>query len=75
MRTFSAPSFTLGATMGDTILSQLLVQVLGTLIAPFPAVVGTLLYYDLRIRKEGFDIQMLVEAMGDPAPVREVPAY
>lgn len=68
-------SFTLGTIMGDTLLTQLLVQVLGTLIAPFPAVVGTLLYYDLRIRKEGFDIQALVEAMGDPTPTREVPAY
>lgn len=35
---------------------------------PFPAVVSTLLYYDLRIRKEGFDIAMLMESAAGPAP-------
>lgn len=32
----------------------------GILFTPFVTVVGTMLYYDLRIRKEGFDIEMLV---------------
>ena len=35
---------------------------------PFPSVVATLLYYDLRIRKEGFDIQMLMQQMGGGVP-------
>ncbi|HET7229068.1 MAG TPA: hypothetical protein VFJ16_03665 [Longimicrobium sp.] len=48
---------------GPSVTSLMLVQVLVALLAPFPAVVGTVLYYDLRIRKEGFDIQMLMEAM------------
>lgn len=42
------------------------------LFSAFPAVVATLLYYDLRIRKEGFDVQMLLDAMG-PAPADEQP--
>ncbi|HEX9937132.1 MAG TPA: hypothetical protein VGB15_08410 [Longimicrobium sp.] len=59
--------FAVGAVLGPSIWTNLLVQVVATLLAPFPAVVGTLLYYDLRIRKEGFDIQMLMEQMGDGA--------
>ncbi|HET7229067.1 MAG TPA: hypothetical protein VFJ16_03660 [Longimicrobium sp.] len=48
-------------------------NVVTVLLAPFPAVVATLMYYDLRIRKEGFDIQALMEAMG-PASATETPA-
>jgi hypothetical protein len=63
----------LGLLLGDTTTANVLVQVVATLMTPFPAVVGTVLYYDLRIRKEAFDIQMLVDAMG-PGPVQETPA-
>jgi hypothetical protein len=45
----------------------------GVLFAPFVAVVGTLLYYDLRIRKEGFDIQMLATELDTLVPA-ESPA-
>ncbi|MGE5532116.1 MAG: hypothetical protein ACM3VW_08385 [Bacteroidota bacterium] len=30
-----------------------------------------LLYYDLRVRKEGFDLELLAQAMGSPAPAYE----
>jgi hypothetical protein len=30
-----------------------------------------LLYYDLRVRREGFDLELLAQAMGSPAPVYE----
>ena len=56
--------FVLGAVFGATTTTQVLAQVVAVLMAPFPAVVGTVLYYDLRIRKEAFDIQMLMESMG-----------
>jgi hypothetical protein len=56
----------LGVTLGSGPASSVLIQGMVALIAPFPAVVATLLYYDLRIRKEGFDIQMLMEAVGGP---------
>jgi hypothetical protein len=45
---------------GGEEIKRLLDVLTGAVFAPFVAVVGTLLYYDLRIRKEGFDIEMLV---------------
>jgi hypothetical protein len=39
------------------------------LLYPFVGVVGTLLYYDLRIRKEGFDLEILARSMGEAAPL------
>jgi hypothetical protein len=54
--------------------AQLLGQVLLTALYPLPATVTVLLYYDLRIRNEAFDIQMLMDAAqglepaGVPAP-------
>lgn len=41
------------------------------LIHPFGAVVGTVLYYDLRVRKEGYDVQLMAEQIGG-APVPAV---
>jgi hypothetical protein len=43
-------------------------DVMQILIVPLQPVVLTLLYYDLRIRKEGFDIEMLAAELGLPAP-------
>jgi hypothetical protein len=34
---------------------------------PFVAAVTTLVYFDLRVRKEGFDLALLAERMGGPA--------
>lgn len=39
---------------------------LGALLAPFSNAVVVLLYYDQRVRKEGLDVQLAVEAMGSP---------
>lgn len=57
---------------GDTI-GNLADMLAGVMLAPFVAVVGTLLYYDLRIRKEGFDIEMLVAEV-NALGASEVPA-
>jgi hypothetical protein len=35
---------------------------------PFPAAVTAVVYYDLRVRKEGFDLQLLAERLGVTAP-------
>ena len=35
----------------------------GVLLQPFSAAVATVLYYDLRIRKEGFDLQLLADQL------------
>jgi len=37
---------------------------LNFLLGPFEVVARTLLYYDLRIRKEGFDLQVMAESLG-----------
>jgi len=47
-------------------LCQLVGQVL---IAPIGAAAFNLLYYDLRIRKEGFDLEMLAERLGSPRAI------
>lgn len=46
-----------------------------TLTAPISILAFVLLYYDVRVRKEGFDIQMLAANMGQgaPTPVGSVP--
>jgi hypothetical protein len=75
-----APAFVLGALTGvvavtgveipESLLSGLALAIdyLGQiLVAPLGTVAITLLYYDLRIRKEGFDLEMLSEAMHAPA--------
>lgn len=36
----------------------------GLLVAPFPAIALTLLYYDQRVRREGFDIAVLEDRLG-----------
>ena len=51
--TFSAASF----------LLQLLGALLSILIFPFLYVVTTVLYYDMRVRKEGFDLEMLASSL------------
>ncbi len=38
------------------------------IVTPFQAAVTTVLYYDLRVRREGFDLQLLADQLGAPAP-------
>jgi hypothetical protein len=38
------------------------------LVQPFTAAVTTVLYYDLRVRHEGYDLQVLADQLGLPAP-------
>ncbi|HEY5087517.1 MAG TPA: hypothetical protein VII66_09190, partial [Gemmatimonadaceae bacterium] len=64
-----------GAILGQTIMSlsngaiaavgQL---VLITAISPFSTVVATLLYYDIRIRREGYDIELMAQALNATSP-------
>ena len=40
----------------------------GTIIsAPFQAAIVTVIYYDLRVRKEAFDVELLTEQLEAPA--------
>jgi hypothetical protein len=65
--------------LGYAAASQSLLVVLGTallgaLVGPFSNAVVTLLYYDQRVRKEGLDVQLAVEAMGGEGQSAAVPA-
>ncbi|HKV94836.1 MAG TPA: hypothetical protein VJW20_19990 [Candidatus Angelobacter sp.] len=40
----------------------------GTLAGPIATIALALLYYDERVRKEAFDLQLMMEAMGEQAP-------
>ena len=46
--------------------------VVTTLLTPIQVIIFVLLYYDIRVRKEGFDIEMLAQSIG--APVSAPPA-
>jgi hypothetical protein len=39
---------------------------------PFAVVAAAVFYYDLRIRREGYDLQMLVERFAQPAPAAPI---
>ena len=52
-------------SVSAAVLVVLLIQMLLQVIAyPFLFVLTTLLYYDLRVRKEGYDIEMLTDSLG-----------
>ncbi len=47
-----------------TFSTQLIAIIVQILIVPIGAIAYILLYYDLRIRKEGFDLVMLANSIG-----------
>jgi hypothetical protein len=47
---------------------------LQTVITPFTSVLSVLLYFDVRVRKEGFDVELLAQEMGEP-PLGSGPAF
>lgn len=53
-----------GNMMVRTFVNQLASVIAQILIVPIGAIAYILLYYDLRIRKEGFDLQMLANSIG-----------
>jgi hypothetical protein len=40
----------------------------GTLAGPIATIAIALLYYDERVRKEAFDLQLMMEAVGEQPP-------
>lgn len=54
-----------------TVANQVLVSILNLILRPVWMIATVLVYYDLRIRKEGFDLMMMAEALGRPAPAPE----
>jgi len=59
--------------MAATFLVAVLQVIPQVLIMPFSAAATVLLYYDLRIRKEGFDLEMLAMSMGSQGNVPDEP--
>lgn len=53
------------------LMQQIFEAIASVLLAPFAAGAYILLYYDLRIRKEGFDLEMLAQTMGATLPADE----
>jgi len=63
-----------GFSSHPALLPAVLALVLGAtvtsiLVQPFTAAVTTVLYYDLRVRHEGYDMQVLADQLGLPVPV------
>lgn len=52
-----------GRSLGD-LVQLLTVAIMAVLIAPLPAIATTLLYYDLRVRREGLDIESEANVWG-----------
>jgi hypothetical protein len=50
----------------DVFTSTLAAVVAGALTTPFIAAVTIVLYVDLRVRKEGFDLALLISRFGEP---------
>ena len=47
------------------IISQVLTFLAGSLILPLYSIATTLFYYDIRIRREGFDLEYMAGKMGE----------
>jgi hypothetical protein len=65
--TYSSPTGPGGggeAPLAVLLLEGLLNAGIQTVIAPLTTVLGVLLYFDVRVRKEGFDIDLLAQEMG-----------
>jgi hypothetical protein len=66
------------AMTGQALTAQMIYQAVAAtvmvIMRPIPMIGAVLVYYDLRIRKEGFDLVMMAEALGQPAPQGYGPA-
>ena len=65
-----------GNPMAAVAVRQLFEMIPAILVMPVGAAASVLLYYDLRIRKEGFDLELLAERLGAeaPGPASEAPS-
>ncbi len=66
----SAVNESLGFLIVTSTVANLLASVVTT---PFQAALVTVLYFDLRVRKEGFDLQLLAQRIGVPRPAEGFP--
>lgn len=61
-----APMIASGPT-GITLVNQAIQQTINLFVAPYFIVVMILLYYDIRVRKEAFDLEILSKSLAAPA--------
>lgn len=59
-------AFAADSDVVDVVTSTLAAVVAGALTTPFIAAVTIVLYVDLRVRKEGFDLALLISRFGEP---------
>ncbi len=59
---------TIGAVGATYVAQNALSQLIQMLVSPFSMIAFTLLYYDSRIRKEGFDLEVMARNLGYGAP-------
>ncbi len=65
----SAASFTPGAAPVWFVIINALASILGSVVpAPLLAIASCLIYYDARVRKEGFDLQRMLDQLPPPMP-------
>lgn len=57
-------SVAVGPNSGVQLVLAILSPVVSVVLAPLPACALTLVYYDLRVRREAFDLEMLSEQLG-----------
>lgn len=71
---FSFVGFDAGARLDDTpmatVAGTVLTIISSSLVTPFTAVVTTVLYFDMRVRKEGLDLEQLAQSVETAAPER-----
>ncbi len=61
--------FTANGSVGQVLATFALTLIATTLVAPFTAAVVVVVYFDLRVRKEGFDLVLLAQRVGaQPSP-------
>ncbi|MBI5652247.1 MAG: glycerophosphoryl diester phosphodiesterase membrane domain-containing protein [Chloroflexi bacterium] len=60
---FGATAMFLGSLFVPTVLNSIVATLVAMVTEPLQFAVITLLYYDLRVRKEGFDLEMLMQQM------------
>lgn len=54
---------TITSLTNSAAITAVITLVVATAVSPFGTIVATLLYYDIRIRKEGYDIELMTQAL------------
>lgn len=61
----------IGAATASNVITTVLTTAASIVAYPMFAITEMLLYYDARVRNEGYDIELMTDGLGDMAPVTE----